>query len=108
MTALEVIEQLITLLNTPRTEDTCECDRCLATITKFGPHTCETCGYHGLLVAIACQCYDWSCGGSGMNGAGCPHGSLSCPICGEGENDLTAWQLMQELRTALQEMRGQA
>lgn len=53
-------QEVLRILNKNRATDTCECETCKKTIEA---HTlnCQTCGYRGPGVAIACQCYDFAC-----------------------------------------------
>lgn len=103
---VKAVEGLKGVLSTHRyTLDTCTCDRCTESIKSavVGKWVCETCGYAGRPLAVACQCYDMPCAGSGFNGSGCPHGCLTCPVCAEGEGDTNAWEIIKEMNAVLVE-----
>lgn len=98
MSDSEQLAKVKAILTRKHTDDTCACERCSKTITESGRQKCDTCGYNGYFLALACGCYDSGCAGSGHNGAGCPHGSLTCPCCNEGEVD--PWEIIKKLREA--------
>lgn len=102
---LQNVRLILSKISNPKAvPDTCECDGCLAHIEEFGEKVCETCGYKGRYVAIACACYDGWCRPD-HPGSGCPHGALICPVCQEGEADVDPWRYLGAIQLA---MRGEA
>ncbi len=80
-------------------ESSCTCDECNS-LTRGEPGAepwrCDTCGYAGRPSAYQCACYDRICTPSSP-GAGCFHGGLFCPICGDGEIDV--WKVIRAVRS---------
>lgn len=99
--AKEKLKELREILTRKRTEDTCQCDRCLQAIREHGPLVCKTCGFRGEPVSIGCQCYDHFCSGGTSAGSGCPHGAITCPVCDDGNGDFEPFAVMRELNAAL-------
>lgn len=95
---IPTINNVKEVLNKNRTTDTCTCENCTKTIKEAGVKICEICGYVGLFAALNCGCYDFACSGSGSNGAGCPHGGLTCPCCEDNEGGVDPWDIIKEMR----------
>lgn len=77
----------------------CRCSPCQSAATEAAPSfLCETCGYAGRPIPLACDCYDYQCPGGQSAGAGCPHGALSCPFCDDGEGEISGWDIVRALR----------
>ncbi len=85
----------------PLSED-CSCARCCEAKDRSAAEEkpCENCGYVGRFNAVECACYEMSCRGGDARGTGCSHGSLTCPVCedGDGEN---GWDAFKRVRAAL-------
>jgi hypothetical protein len=104
---LQNVRLVLSKISSPdNVSDTCLCEGCRKNIEEAGEMICETCGYKGKFVAIGCQCYDENamvCR-PGATGPGCPHGSLTCPVCQEGDADVDPWRLLAAIQMA---MRGE-
>lgn len=66
--------------------DECNCSICEG--RKKEVIECDTCGYKGTgFRPLECCCYDTTCSANAP-GSGCPHGSMVCPICEQGDYDV--------------------
>lgn len=96
----DIRERCLLVLNKPHVkEQDCHCEACEKHKDAAMGFTCEYCGYKGRSLSMICQCYDKPCN-IGTVGAGCPHGYLTCPICGDGE-DMDPWAALRAIRAIL-------
>ena len=78
----------------------CECGACRQAIQEAVADgwECESCGYRGKPYAAECACYDNMCHGGKTRGAGCFHGCLCCPVCDEGEGEVSISEILIQIR----------
>lgn len=87
-----LIDACLNMVGEEAVQDACGCHDCFKIDRK---KTCENCGWSGEFDTLSCGCYDASCR-PGYNGAGCPHGSLVCPYCNDGDDD--GWEAIKGIR----------
>lgn len=103
--ATDRLNRALNVLNRNRVDKSsqCGCEACGKRVKKAvkAGYACHCCGYSGQPYAVECACYDRTCAGGDQRGAGCFHGGLCCPVCDEGEGDISPWDLIKEVREIL-------
>ena len=88
--------------------DYCNCDNCFSIRERARDEgwQCRTCGYKGKPGALSCTCLDVGCN-SAFPVSGCGHGSISCPVCEDGEGDVDLWEMIKKVREILTQEKEQ-